>query len=225
MFDDLGGWFKDHLGDIGDIAGIVSAVAGALAFIPVLTPIAGPVALIAGGVALAAHGADMVVNEKWDDINAWGSLAGDAIGLIPGVKAVGAGFNAAGDVVAGSERIVDVTRATGVTGMLNTGVEAVEAGARGTAHHMSTEIAGMVKPSVAAQWVADRALGVGALADPNLAANVAKGLEGGTNVALQIPSAIGLADTSDQATNAKNVTGGTGTVLGGITAIIDGKTK
>src|SRR5262249_35670042 len=111
MFDDIGKWFKDHLGDIGDIAGIISAVAGALAFIPILTPICGPIALIAGGVALAAHAADMTVNDKWDDPNAWVSVASDVVGLIPGGKLVAEGFKTASEAASGATKLIDVGRA------------------------------------------------------------------------------------------------------------------
>jgi hypothetical protein len=213
MFDDLGGWFKDHLGDIGDIAGIVSAVAGALAFIPVLTPIAGPVAIGAGAIALAAHGADMVVNDKWDDPNAWVSLGGDVVGIIPGVGALSKGFNAAGDAIADVDRLVDVTRATGATGMIDTAGEAIYKGATTVGSEMSS-------PSKAFEWVAQRAIGPSALLAPEMTTNVAKALEGGTSVALQIPSGIGLVDTSDQATGAKNASGTAGAILAGITTFV-----
>ncbi|MEV6897232.1 putative T7SS-secreted protein [Amycolatopsis sp. NPDC051372] len=215
MFDDIGGWFKDHLGDIGDIAGIVSAVAGALAFIPVLTPICGPIALGAGAVALAAHGADMVVNEKYDDPNAWVSLGGDVVGLIPGIGAVSKGFNAAGDAVAGVDRLVDVTRAGGA---LSTASDAAAAGGRAFADEMPRVISEMKDPSKAAQWLADKAMGTGALTDPALTQNVAKAFEGGTNVALQVPSAAGLFDTHDATTDAKNAAGWGGLATGILTA-------
>jgi hypothetical protein len=77
------------LGQVGDIAGAVSAVAGGLALIPVLTPFAAPVALLAGATALVTHGVDMVATDSYDDPNAWIGLGGDAVGLVPGVKAVG----------------------------------------------------------------------------------------------------------------------------------------
>ncbi|SEF37622.1 hypothetical protein SAMN05421837_114183 [Amycolatopsis pretoriensis] len=76
------------LGQVGDIAGAVSAVAGGLALIPVLAPFAAPVALLAGATALAAHGVDMIATESYDDPNAWIGLGGDAVGLIPAGRAV-----------------------------------------------------------------------------------------------------------------------------------------
>lgn len=217
LFDDAGKWFKDHLGDIGDIAGIVSAVAGALAFIPVLTPIAGPVALIAGGVALAAHGADMVVNEKYDDPNAWVSLGGDVLGVLPGVGAVSKGFNAAGDVVSGADRMVDVTRATGATGVLDTAGEAATKGGRAFADEAAEAAK---EPAKAFQWVAEKAVGENPLlrdaAAEGMQESVAKALQGGTGVALQVPSGAGLFGNDQNTTDAKNAAGTAGAILGGI---------
>lgn len=217
LFDDAGKWFKDHLGDIGDIAGIVSAVAGALAFIPVLTPIAGPVALIAGGVALAAHGADMVVNEKYDDPNAWVSLGGDVLGVLPGVGAVSKGFNAAGDVVSGADRMVDVTRATGATGVLDTAGEAAAKGGRAFADEAAEAAK---EPAKAFQWVAEKAVGENPLlrdaATEGMQESVAKALQGGTGVALQVPSGAGLFGNDQNTTDAKNTAGTAGAILGGI---------
>ncbi|WP_037316864.1 putative T7SS-secreted protein [Amycolatopsis orientalis] len=216
MFDDVGKWLKDHLGDIGDIAGIVAAVAGALAFIPILTPIMGPIALGAGAVALLAHGADMVVNDKWDDPNAWVSLGGDVIGMIPGVGAVAKGVDAASTALSGVDKLVDVSRATG---MMNTAADAMVAGGKAFSDDIAKVVGGMQDPAKAFSWMADKAMGVGLTASPELVAmsnNVAKVIQGGTGVALQIPSALGLVDTTEATTNAKNTTGAIGAILGGI---------
>lgn len=222
LFDDAGKWLKDHIGDIGDIAGIVSAVAGVLAFVPVLTPFMAPIALGAGAIALAAHGADMVVNEKYDDPNAWMSLGGDVVGLIPGVKAVGAGLNAAGDVVSGADRLIDVSRATGATGMMDTAGEAAARGASAFGRKLSTEIGEMGGPATMYQWVADKALGPGALLDPAMSTNVAKAIDASVNITPQIPSTIGLFETTESNTEMKNASGGMGTILGGVNAFIEG---
>lgn len=222
MFDDADQWFKDHIGDIGDLAGIVSAVAGVLAFIPVLTPIMALIALGAGAIALAAHGTDMVVNEKWDDPNAWMSLGGDVIGLIPGVKAVGAGLNAAGDVVSGADRLIDVSRATGVAGMMDTAGEAATRGVSAFGRKLSTEIGEMGGPAEIYQWAADKALGTGAILDPTLATNFAKAIDGSVKITTQLPTAAGLFETTEDTTNMKNVSGGMGTVLGGVNAFVEG---
>lgn len=215
LFADAGKWFKDHLGDIGDIAGIVSAVAGVLAFIPVLTPIAGPIALAAGGVALAAHGGDMVANEKYDDPNAWIGLGSDVLGVIPGVGAISKGFGAAGDVVAGADRLVDVGRATGVTGMVNTAGEAAVQGGRAFSDEMAQVVTDMKEPSKAFQWVAEKAIG-GTDEAAAAAGDLAKTMQGGANAGLQVPSGVGLFQNDEGTTSVKNVAGGVGGVLNGI---------
>ncbi|RZQ62747.1 hypothetical protein [Amycolatopsis suaedae] len=99
FFEGLGEWASGALEFIGDVAGIVSAIAGVLAFIPIVNVVAAPVALIAGGVALASHVGDIAINGKWTDWNAWIGVAGDAFGMIPGVKAVQKGLDAAGEAV------------------------------------------------------------------------------------------------------------------------------
>jgi uncharacterized protein YukE len=201
MFDDLGGWFKDHLGEIGDIAGIVSAVAGALAFIPVLTPVMGPIAIGAGVVALAAHGADMVVNEKWDDPNAWVGLGGDVLGVIPGIGAISRGLDAAGGVISGADRIVDVTRAGGMLdNAAATGYDAVAAGGRAFADEAASASA---DASRLFQWVGDATMGPFS----QHADHVARAAQSSVNLSLQVPSGVGLFDTSTAAEENKNVTG------------------
>lgn len=79
-----GGGAGEALNTVGDVAGVVSAAAGALALIPLFTPIAGPVALISGGVALAAHAVSMGQSGRWNGV----TLAGDVAGLVPGVGAI-----------------------------------------------------------------------------------------------------------------------------------------
>ncbi|RCW43123.1 hypothetical protein DFQ14_10710 [Halopolyspora algeriensis] len=220
LFDDPGKWFKDHLGDLGDIAGIVSTVAGALALIPAFIPIAGPIALAAGGVALAAHGGDMVANEKYDDPNAWMTVGGDVLGVLPGVGAVSKGFNAAGDVVAGVDRVVDVTRTTGAAGMLDTAGEAVAKGSKGFSDEIDSVVRDMKEPAKAFQWVAEKAVGGNQLlADAATAGaqeSAAKVLQGGTDVALQVPSGVGLFEKGQDTTDAKNSAGAAGAILSGI---------
>lgn len=91
-------------------------------------------------------------------------------------------------------------------------------GTRSFADEMPRVISGMKDPSAAAQWVADRAMGTGALMAPEVSTNVARAMEASANVTLQVPSAAGLFDTSDATTDAKDASGWGGLVLGGITA-------
>ncbi len=130
-FADAVGWVEENLGTIGDAAGVVSAVAGALALVPVLTPFAGPVALVAGGVAALAHGAELVVDEdKRADPGAWIGFGADLVGLVPGGRLVvgeavdlarllseaGPGYAAIGGVLGAAEGFGRAVRGTADAG-------------------------------------------------------------------------------------------------------------
>ena len=205
-------WIADN---IGDIAGIVSAIAGALSFIPVLAPIAGPIAIGAGAVALGAHATEMVVEGKWDDWGAWAELGGDIAGLVPGVKALGKGLDVAGDVVAGTDKLVDVTR-TGTAALTETAGETTLKAARTIGHDM-------MDPSKAAKWASQKLLGMNSSATfegaDAMVTNVGRVLEGGTSVSLQGPQARGLFDDSDEASRSADYSTVGSSVLAGITAI------
>jgi uncharacterized protein YukE len=202
LFDDAGKWFADHLGDIGDIAGMVSAVAGVLAFIPILAPIAGPVALIAGGIALVAHGADMVVNEKWDDPNAWVSLAGDVAGLVPGLGPIAKEFGPAVKVVKGADKVVDAAR--GLTDV------AITAG-RGVA----AKAAEVATPASMYQWAAEVVIGGSRYANPVVDA-AATGMQITTNLGVQVPVVVGLVEKSESNDTTKNVSGVGAAIISGL---------
>ncbi|MEU6266656.1 WXG100 family type VII secretion target [Saccharopolyspora shandongensis] len=92
LFSNPGEWFDDHIGDLGDIAGLVSAVSGYLVLYPPCTIPAASVMVVTGLVALGAHSADMVINDKFDDPASWISVGGDVLGVIPGFGAIGASF-------------------------------------------------------------------------------------------------------------------------------------
>lgn len=112
-------WIGEH---IGEIASIVSAVAGVLSFIPILAPITGPIALAAGGIALAADGTKMVAQGKWDDPSAWIGLGADVLGVIPGVGPAAKGMSAATD----SLRTVDGLASAATSGAKTFGKEIAE---------------------------------------------------------------------------------------------------
>ncbi|MGA5822879.1 hypothetical protein ACPC54_34085 [Kitasatospora sp. NPDC094028] len=80
-------------GLFGDILGIVSAVAGVLALIPVLTAIAGPVAAVTAIASLGAHTVDAAIKGDWDASTIVG-LGADALAALPGVGAVAKGLKA-----------------------------------------------------------------------------------------------------------------------------------
>ncbi|MER6094213.1 hypothetical protein, partial [Streptomyces bluensis] len=97
----VGAFLAEHAGTIG-------AIAGLLALFPVLTPIMAPIALVASAVSMGKN----LLDDKFrsdlfgggsgmDQFAAWASLAGDAVGIIPGGKALGLaakeGFESAAD--------------------------------------------------------------------------------------------------------------------------------
>lgn len=170
-------WVVENLDLIGDVAGLVSAVAGTLALVPVLAPLAAPVALVSGGVALLAHGTDMAVHDRWDDGAAWFDLGADAIGLFPGVKALGAAADGMGSAFHGAGGVgTGVVEAAEVLGR-----EFTEAG---PLYQAVADRVGPVLDAVLPGVVADRAL-------------VAKSLEGLVNVGTQVPAANGLVSGED----------------------------
>ncbi|MFH9570482.1 hypothetical protein [Streptomyces sp. NPDC017230] len=75
-------------GGLGDITGIVAAVAGALALIPVLTPVCGPIAAVTALTALGSHVVDTTIKNDWDKPLALVGLAADALSALPGIGAV-----------------------------------------------------------------------------------------------------------------------------------------
>ncbi|MDI3385633.1 hypothetical protein QIS99_05290 [Streptomyces sp. B-S-A8] len=111
---DKGFWESvgDIIGSIGkflaDHAGTIGAIAGLLAFIPVLTPFMAPIALAASAVSMGKNLLDpkfrsdlMGHGSGMDQFSAIASLVGDAVGMIPGGKALGMaakeGFEGAAD--------------------------------------------------------------------------------------------------------------------------------
>ncbi|WP_367137574.1 MULTISPECIES: hypothetical protein [Streptomyces] len=81
-------------GLVGDILGLVSAVAGVLALIPVLTPIMGPIAIVTAVGSLGAHAAAASIQGDWDAATIAG-LGADALAAIPFVGAVAKGAKGA----------------------------------------------------------------------------------------------------------------------------------
>ncbi|CAM5321913.1 hypothetical protein [Streptomyces abikoensis] len=76
------------LGILGDVLGIVSAVTGVLAMVPVLTPLAGPIALVTATGALSVNTADAAIKGDWDAATIVG-LGTDVLGALPVVGAFG----------------------------------------------------------------------------------------------------------------------------------------
>lgn len=89
--ESIGRWIRDHAEGFeffADVMSTISAVAGVLAFIPPLSAIMAPIALIAGGAAAGAEGALLAAgtnNASWTDF----ALTGG--GVVAGFAALKAG--------------------------------------------------------------------------------------------------------------------------------------
>jgi len=168
-------------GLIGDVCGMVSAVTGVLALIPVLTPVMGPIALLTGAVALSANVASTAIKGDWDNPMAWASLAGDTLGLIPGVGAVAKGARAA---------IKGATVATG--SMRAAGRLAVAARTGGRVFLAEVAGPGAAQASKLFTYVGNKAAAVGGRAMASQGTTIAKVLQGSVDLALQVPDVIEL---------------------------------
>ncbi|MFK0202627.1 hypothetical protein [Streptomyces lavendulae] len=78
-----------------NIFGLISAVTGVLALIPVLTPLMAPIALLAGVAAVSARAASISIRGDWDKPTAWLELGADVIGALPGIGALAKGARTA----------------------------------------------------------------------------------------------------------------------------------
>jgi hypothetical protein len=118
---DLGGQFtnlvRDHADALAKLSGalkIVSAVAGVLAFIPVLTPIAAPIALATGAAALAIDGSLYAATGRG---SLTGLLVDGALMALPGVGRLASlargahAADAAVDTTRAADAVGDATRA------------------------------------------------------------------------------------------------------------------
>ncbi|MBH1935227.1 hypothetical protein I5Q34_13235 [Streptomyces sp. AV19] len=173
---------KGWLGILGDILGVVSAVAGALAFIPVLTPLAGPIALATAAGSLAAHAGDHALRGDWDKPGTWVELGTDMLGVIPGVKAVATGVRTASTTM----------RAVGTAGKVTI---AARAGSKAFLAAAGGKAASEASPAF--QYLGKQAARLGKNVGAKGAANIARALEGSTNLLLQVPTVMDLVDGED----------------------------
>ncbi|MFI0716661.1 hypothetical protein ACH4SK_40055 [Streptomyces inhibens] len=151
-------------------------MSGVLALIPVLTPIAGPIAAVTALGSLAAHATDIGVRGDWDSPKSWITLGTDVLGALPGMKAV------AGSVKTGAQSMRAVGKAT----------IAVRAGGRAFLAETGGRAASEAAPnfSYLGQKVAG---GVGKSVSEAGAKSIAKVMQGSANLLTQVPTTIDLA--------------------------------
>ena len=121
-------WLHSHAKVIGNVLSALSAVAGLLAMIPPLTVVCAPLAI---GLSAAALGMQL-----WGGDHNPMDLAGDALGMIPGIGALGDAFKGASAAAKGADGLIDgVKAADGALDTARAGLsgtwDTVKAGAEG----------------------------------------------------------------------------------------------
>ncbi|MFJ9615315.1 hypothetical protein [Streptomyces noursei] len=165
-------------GFLGDVLGIMSAVTGVLAMIPVLTPVCGPIALATAAGSFGAHLVDAAIKGDWDAGTIAG-LAADTLVLIPGIGATAKGLKA------------------GTASMRAVG--GLKAASRAAGRTFLAEVAGKgaSEASKVFTYIGTRgAKAVGASAHAGKITG--KVLQGSINLTTQIPLAIEFTTGSDQ---------------------------
>ncbi|MFJ7078883.1 putative T7SS-secreted protein [Streptomyces sp. NPDC098781] len=138
--DEPGFWDKvgDVLLSVGEFlaehAGTIGAIAGLLALFPPLAPFMAPIALVASAVSM---GKNVIYDEgfrqnlmfqgsKMEIFSAYASLAGDAVGMIPGGKALGLAAKEGFESAADGANLASKTWAGAKGGLLGIGRSALD---------------------------------------------------------------------------------------------------
>ncbi|MDW4910940.1 hypothetical protein RB628_37900, partial [Streptomyces sp. ADMS] len=114
LLSDIGDWIKSHADWITVVASVVGVIA---IFCPVLAPLAVGLSALAFVAHAAAYGVDGLfppTGNNGQNIGNWLTLGGDALGMVPGVGGVRAGYKAAraaGGVAKGSKVGIKTTAA------------------------------------------------------------------------------------------------------------------
>ncbi|RKT07938.1 hypothetical protein BX286_6015 [Streptomyces sp. 3211.6] len=168
----------------GDILGIVSAVSGVLALIPVFTPIAGPIAVVTAVASLGAHTVDASIKGDWD-ATTFAGLGADALAALPGIGAVAKSLKAgraamktigtAGNAVS---KASVVSKTAGRTFLATTGGSAAS-DASAVFNYIGTKGAKVVSGSATSGKIAGKVL------------------QGSVNLSTQVPLVVELASGTD----------------------------
>ncbi|MFH8346385.1 hypothetical protein [Streptomyces sp. NPDC018045] len=174
-------------GILGDVLGVVSAVTGVLALIPVLTPICGPIAVVTAVGALSAHTVAAVIEGDWD-AGTFAELVTDVIGAVPAFGAVVKGLR------------------TGAVSMRSVGKVGVAARSGGRAFLAATGGAAAAEAGAISRYLGAKAARyVGATTQQGVVAG--KVIQGSVSMATQIPTAVALSTGEGSATADKAATG------------------
>ncbi|MEV6791833.1 putative T7SS-secreted protein [Streptomyces sp. NPDC051320] len=204
---DVGTWLQDH-------ADWITVAASVIGVIAIFCPVLAPLAIGLSAVALFAHATKYGKDGLWppfgDNASNWLTLGGDALGMVPGVGAVGKGIGAGAKAARGAEGLVAGTRV---------GLKTAGATAKGLMKAADPVAMVIDKPVMAAA----AKLGVSRAA----ALSVTEGVQAAAMVAWTAPTAINAVSTSpgraDAATWGTGVadiaTGAGGGKVGGVLAI------
>ena len=112
LWDDVCGWVADHIDILQALSAVlkkISGIAGMLALIPILAPLAGPVALAAGGLAAGIDAGIKITTGEGD----WTQIGLDMAACIPGAKMATAvtAATTTRDIAAGNFHLTDVMAA------------------------------------------------------------------------------------------------------------------
>ncbi len=159
--------------------------------IPILTPIAAPLAIACGAASLGTHATSISIKGDWDKPGSIGTIVADTLAVVPGINAIARGAKAAkaaGSLVSVGK--VSLTVKAGSRAFLTTvaGAEASEATKLFT--YLGKQVAAKAPQVLAKQGV-----------------NIGKIMQAGTNLTLQTPLIVELSSGTDQS-KAKDVAGG-----------------
>ncbi|MFI1302042.1 hypothetical protein [Streptomyces sioyaensis] len=141
--------------------------------VPVLTPLAGPIALAAAAGSLAAHTADAVMQGDWDACTVVG-LGADVLGVLPVVGALGKAARAGNLAMRSVGKASVAVRSGGRAFLAATGgAAAAEAGT--IANYLGAKSATFIRASASQGKV------------------TGKVIQGTLDLAMQIPTAVSLA--------------------------------
>lgn len=174
----------------GDVMGAGAGVAGALALIPVLTPIAGPIALVLAAGSLVSHVTSISVKGDWDKPGSFATLGADAFAVVPGIGAVAKGAKTAGSLMSVGK--------VGLGAASRAGGRAFLSAVAGSSAAEATKLFG---------YLGNKAAAIGPKVLAGQSANIGKLMQCGTNLALQVPLVLELSSGTDM-TTAKDVAGG-----------------
>ncbi|MCX4549934.1 MULTISPECIES: WXG100 family type VII secretion target [unclassified Streptomyces] len=193
---DVGHWLQAHADWITVAASVIGVIA---IFCPVLAPLAIGLSAVAFLAHATAYGVSGLFPPTGANASNWLTLGGDALGMVPGVGAVGKGISAGAKAGRATEGVVAGTRV---------GVKTASATAKGLMKAADPVAAVIDKPVMAAATK----LGVSRAT----ALTVTEGVQATAMTAWTAPTVLNLVDPSDRNSAAATWGTGAGDIVTGI---------